>query len=285
MSISSSRAARGSPRARTPSRRPRRRRGKNAFLESFRRWRKHLRALRRGFGAAPRPMRIAILATAALLVFAAANLVYQVAKKPTEMLFPLSGALDKTPAQTWRQYGRLFQEYSTAAVSPELLAALAQIEGAGNPVAHTYWRWRLTWRPFAIYAPASSAVGMYQMTDPAFAEAKRYCIRHHAVAEDCWFNGLYNRLVPSHAVELASALLDRESAAILARRPEAKPSARQKQDLAAIIHLCGAGTADAFARRGFRLSPGEHCGDHDAASYVAKANAMARQFARLAVER
>ena len=282
MAISSSRRPKVSPRSRARSRR---RRGKNAFLRWLKNWRKHARVLRRGFAATPGPVRIAIIAAAALVLFAAANLAYQVARKPTEMLFPLSNALDKTPAETWRQYGALFRDYSTAAISPELLAALAQIEGAGNPVAHTYWRWRFTWRPFAIYAPASSAVGMYQMTDPAFAEAKHYCIRQHAVAENCWFSNLYDRLVPSHAVELASAMLDRESAAILARHSQARPSPRQKQDLAAVIHLCGAGVADAFARRGFRLSADEHCGDHDAASYVAKVNAMTREFARLAAER
>ncbi len=89
---------------------------------------------------------------------------------------------------------------------------MAQVEGAGNPVARTYWRWRLTWHPFAIYQPASSAVGMYQMTDAAFAEARRYCIRHHTVIDDgvwddwrsCWFNGLYTRVVPSHAIELTA---------------------------------------------------------------------------------
>ena len=26
-------------------------------------------------------------------------------------------------------------------MTPELLAALAQVEGSGNPVARTYWRW------------------------------------------------------------------------------------------------------------------------------------------------
>ena len=65
----------------------------------------------------------------------------------------------------------------------------AQVEGAGNPVASTYWRWRLTWDPFAIYQPASSSVGMYQMTDAAFAEARHYCIRDHIVVEDgCFAN-------------------------------------------------------------------------------------------------
>jgi len=33
----------------------------------------------------------------------------------------------------------VFREYSTAAITPELLAALAQVEGAGNPLARTYW--------------------------------------------------------------------------------------------------------------------------------------------------
>jgi len=34
----------------------------------------------------------------------------------------------------------LFNEYSTATITPDLLAALAQVESAGNPVARTYWR-------------------------------------------------------------------------------------------------------------------------------------------------
>ena len=37
-----------------------------------------------------------------------------------------------------------------AQIQPELLAALAQVEGAGNPVARTYWWWHLTWDPFAL---------------------------------------------------------------------------------------------------------------------------------------
>ena len=238
-------------------------------------------------------MRFTVIAAALLAVFSAANLVYQVMRKPTEMLFPVSGALNKAPAETWRQYAPLFRESSTAAIAPELLAALAQVEGAGNPMARTYWRWQLTWHPFAIYQPASSAVGMYQMTDAAFAEARRHCIRRHAVTDDgawddwrsCWFNGLYTRVVPSHAVELTAVFLDRNVSAILARRPDAAASAQQKQDLAAVVHLCGAGPAKAFARRGFQTLQGERCGDHDVATYLAQVNAMKREFLRLAAER
>jgi len=233
--------------------------------------------------ATPRWLRFGLLGVAILAVLAAADLAYQVARKPTELLFPVAGGLDKRPAETWGEYGPLFREYSTAAVSPELLAALAQVEGAGNPLARTYWRWRLSWNPVAVYAPASSAVGMYQMTDGAFDEARRSCIRDHAVvAEGCWLTALYSRILPSHAVELAAIYLDRKVQAILARRPRHMATAQQKQDLAAIVHLCGAGPAQAFMRRGFRLAAGERCGDHDAAAYLASFNAMKRQFVRLA---
>lgn len=260
-----------------------------SLVRSLRSWRKRAKWSLRQLKAAPPAIRIAVIAAVALVVFAAVNLVYQVVRKPTEMFFPVSGVLNKLPAETWRAYGPLFRRHATAAVTPELLAALAQVEGAGNPVARTYWRWQLTVHPFSIYKPASSAVGMYQMTDGAFAEARPYCIRRHAVVAEgawndwhaCWFNGLYTRVVPSHAIELTSVYLDRKVTAILGGR-DSKPGSQQKQDLAAVVHLCGAGPATSFARRGFRPAPGERCGDHDVATYLSRVNAMKRQFQALA---
>jgi hypothetical protein len=240
--------------------------------------------------AAPLAIRIVVGAVAVLAVWAAVNWMYQVIRKPAELFFPVSSALAKAPSETWRQYGALFRGHSTAVITPELLAALAQVEGAGNPVARTYWRWRLTWNPFELYQPASSAVGMYQITNATFREAKRYCIREHAVVEDgpwhdlrsCWLNSLYTRVVPSHAVELTAALLDRSVANTMKRERIARVTLQQKQDLAAVIHLCGAGPGDTYARRGFRLTAGQRCGDHDVGSYLARVNAMKRQFVRLA---
>ena len=221
-----------------------------------------------------------------LAVFSATNAVYQVIRKPTELFFPVSRAFDKMPAEIWRQYGALFREYSTRSITPELLAALAQVESNGNPVARTYWRWRLTWNPLAIYKPASSAVGMYQMTDAAFAEARHYCIRQHAVVDEgCWFNSLYTRIVPRNAIELTAVFLERNVTAILALKRGVRASPQQEQDLAAVIHLCGAGPARAFAHRGFCLLAGERCGDHLVTKYLAKVNAMKRHFLRLAAER
>jgi hypothetical protein len=232
----------------------------------------------------PPAIRIVMLGALAVPLFAAVNLAYQVAAKPTELLFPFASALDKLPAETWRAYGDYFQEYSTTAIAPELLAALAQAESAGNPVAHTYWRWRLTWRPFEIFAPASSAVGLYQMTDAAFTDAKIYCIRGHKVvpAAACWHAKFYTRILPSHAIELTAINLDRYVTAILVGLPKVKATALQKQELAAILNLCGAGLANAYARRGFKMAPGARCGDHDAALYVAKVDEMLKQFRKIA---
>ena len=215
---------------------------------------------------------------------------YHVVRKPTELLAPLGPALDKTPRATWTAYGHLFTEHSTDLMTPELLAALAQVEGSGNPIARTYWRWQFTWHPFEIYRPASSAVGMLQITDGTFREARRYCIHDHAVARDgpwhdvhsCWFNALYTRAVPSHAIEMTAAYLHQAVVATLSRSRPARASLAQKQELAAVIHLCGPTRGEAFVRRGFRVAPGERCGDHDVREYLARVGVQKRQFARLA---
>lgn len=232
-----------------------------------------------------------IIALVVLLWFAS-NGLYQVIRKPSELFFPVSGTLNKTPAETWRDYGPLFRRYSTGIVTPELLAALAQVEGSGNPVARTYWRWSLTARPFDVYRPASSSVGMYQITDGTFAAARRYCIRHHTVVEDgpwndwrsCWFNALYTRVIPSHAVELTAAYLDRSVTAILALHSARFATLEREQQLAALIHLCGAGAGDLFVRHGMRLTDGQRCGDHDAREYLSRVDQARRVFHTLEQE-
>jgi Transglycosylase SLT domain len=251
----------------------------------LRRWRRRARWARERLARAPRTLQIAGGVAIGLAALALVNLVYHVILKPTELFAFVGHHLDKEPPETWRQYGPLFRASSTSTIPPELLAALAQVESSGNPVDRTYWRWRWSFNPFAIYQPASSAVGLYQMIDGAYAEAAKSCIRDHAVVEDgCGFTSLYIRAIPSHSIELASVYLDRHVADVLARTGEAKATASQKQDLAAFIHLCGAGPAAAFARRHFQMMAGERCGDHLVAAYVAHVNAMKREFVRLGAE-
>lgn len=259
------------------TRRPRR---VGAVRRSLKAWGRRARLARRWIKALPAPLRL-VLGAVCLLAFAAvANLAYQVARKPTEMFWPVAGVLHKSPAETWAAYGPLFRAHSTATITPELLAALAQVESTGNPVARTYWRWRVSANPLEIYAPASSAVGMFQMTDAAFEDARRYCVHRHVVVEKgCIGNGLYTRVLPSHAIELAAVYLDRHVNAILRGR---KATLEQKQTLAALIHLCGPGAARRQVQSGITTATAMRCGDHSAAGYLAKVEAMRREFARMA---
>ncbi len=277
-----------SPRPR-PRRRVRRRRFKLRSVIRFlrRRWREG-RLFLRAVGRTHPVLRVVISTLLLLVLWVTVNWLYHAFYKPTEVFFPLDNALDKSAADTWREYGSLFREHSTAVITPDLLAALAQTEGAGNPVARTYWRWRWSWNPLEWYQPASSAVGMFQITDSTFHLAKRYCIHDHHVVESgpwhdansCWFNSLYIRVLPSHAIELTAALLDREVAHTARGNPRA--TLARKQDLAAVIHLCGAGVGRDYARRGFRLKLHQRCGDHNVRSYLTRVHAMREQFTRLA---
>src|SRR6185312_8261296 len=196
----------GSP----PLRRTRSRRASTSFRRVLRRQTRQLQA---AWHRATWRVRLIVVSVLLLALWAPINLAYQVTQKPSELLAPLSGWLIKTPEETWQSYAPLFRRYATANVAPELLAALAQAESAGNPVATTYWRWRFSLNPLAIYRPASSSIGMYQMTDAAYREARRYCVSHHQVSEDrsdsnapaCGEAGAYWRIMPRDAIELTAS--------------------------------------------------------------------------------
>jgi hypothetical protein len=250
-------------------------------------WRK-LRAVMRAVLALPPIIRAVVITFLLFFLWLSVNWTYHAFNKPSEMLFPLDHSLNKRPVETWKQYESLFREHATAVITPEFLAALAQVEGGGNPVARTYWRWQLTWNPLELYQPASSAVGMFQITDGTFREATRFCIHDHVVVEDgpwhdirsCWFNSLYTRVLPSHAIELTAALLDRRVNQVLGQRRSGAVTLKRKQDLAAVIHLCGAGAGRAHAARGLQLPPNQRCGDHDVSDYLTRVNELKYEFAK-----
>lgn len=274
----------------SPRPRKRRRRGITfATLWGFVRqgWRV-IRTVMRAVLASHPIVRVIVIPSLLFLLWLGVNWAFHTFHKPTEILFPLDQSLNKSPVQTWKEYESLFREHATAVITPEFLAALAQVEGGGNPVARTYWRWEWTWNPLDLFKPASSAVGMYQITDGTFREARRYCIHDHVVVEDgpwhdfqsCWFNSLYTRILPGHAIELTAALLDRQVTETIGPRRMGTVTLQRKQDLAAVIHLCGAGAGRAYAARKLRLTPNQRCGDHDVSDYLARINELKFEFAK-----
>ena len=124
--------------------------------------------------------------------------------------------------------------------------------GTGNPVARTYWRWRATPEPFEVYRPASSAVGMYQITDGTFAEAS-------AIASTTTSSSRMGPVARPAVVLVqrplsASCLATRSSSpphtstpvAGHARAPADPPQPSHRgRTSPRVIHLCGAGAGDA----------------------------------------
>ncbi len=238
--------------------------------------------------ASPPLVRVTLIPILLFLLWFGVNAAFQTYHKPSEILFPLDHSFNKHPTQTWKEYESLFHEHATAIITPEFLAALAQVEGGGNPVARTYWRWQLTWNPLALYQPASSAAGMYQITDGTFEAAKSYCIHNHQVVKEgpwhdlktCWFNSLYIRILPSHAIELTAAYLDSRVTHTIGPQKMNRVPLQRKQDLAAVIQLCGAGAGRDYAARGYKLTLHQRCGDHEVSKYLARLHGLQDRFAK-----
>ena len=81
------------------------RRGRLRWWPGAAAWQGWLRRLRRAPPAVRATVVMVLLALAALAV----NTLYQVWRKPTELFFPVSGSLYKTPQETWREYSSLFR--------------------------------------------------------------------------------------------------------------------------------------------------------------------------------
>lgn len=234
-------------------------------------------------------IKMAFYVACAVGILLLANLIYQVVKKPSELIGAFDKKFHKSPTETWANYGETFQEKSTSVMTPEFLAALAQAESNGNPVARTYWKVRLTTDIDKIYSPASSSAGMFQITKGTFEEAKQFCVRNGEVFRQspkeesgpCWSNFAYSRMIPSHAIEMTSARLHFFTKQILARFKKFKAALSDQQSLATIIHLCGVAKGETFARSGFRSGSVGRCGDHDPGSYIRRIKKLQAQFRQL----
>jgi hypothetical protein len=217
---------------------------------------------------------IPLLAAAFLMC----NFLYQVIKKPSELWTLFALGASKHISETWKAYEHLFKAHSTAIMTPEFLCALAQVESSGNPFITPKWRLDWTGGITHIYAPLSSAVGLMQYTDGTFEEAKTFCVRRHKVVktgpwyelESCWFNAFYNRISPSHSIEMTSARLHYHVEKIIRQNAKSDISLWNKQKLAAVIHLCGLENGKKVAEHDFNLRAVSSCGDHSPLFYCSR---------------
>jgi len=201
------------------------------------------------------------------------NFVFQLITKPTEVISFLGFSSSKKPKQTWSTYKSLFQSHSTRVISSSFLAALAQVESSGNPLASPGWKFSLKRKWSRIFSPESTSVGLFQFTEGTYQQAKSYCIHNGKSIKSgpwykwksCWFNSLYTRLWPSHSIEMASSYLDYQIKKQLRGR---NVSLVNKRRLAAIIHLCGPQKGKKFVRNGFRLKSIPKCGTHSVYRYI-----------------
>ncbi len=229
----------------------------------------------------PWPVCIIVIATVLLAV----NFAYQVLHKPTEIVGIFESRFQKTPSETWRTYGETFKAKATSIMTPDLLAALAQVESSGNPIVRTSWRWHWSSDVTKIFAPASSAVGIFQITEGTFREAKHFCVKDGQAYQDgpqgnfCLGSFSYSRLVPAHAIEMTSARLHLVAERLLHRsNRHARWALSDKQNIAIVTHLCGAAKAGELVHSGMRLSELGKCGDHNPVVYLHQIRRLQTQF-------
>ncbi len=234
---------------------------------------------------------ITVLIALFLLLFTS-NLIFQLFRKPSELIGLLRSGVYKTTGETWDAYGELCRKHSTYIMTPHFLCAMAQVESSGNQFATPHWRWRWTTDISEIYAPASSAVGLMQYTDGAFEEAKKFCIDDHEVAfkgrffdlESCWPNFFYTRLSPSDSIEMTSARLHYYIEDILEKYQYSHTSLKNKQKLAAVIHLCGLSKARTFVKNHFSFDAISPCGSHSPAVYYGRIEIIMNALERIDTE-
>ena len=209
------------------------------------------------------------------------NFLWQIYQKPAEVVALLGWSKAKSHKNTWATYEGFFKEHSTRLMTPSFLAALAQIESAGNPLATPQWKFRFTDRLSRIFSPQSSSVGLYQFTSGTFEKARKYCIQGgEAQSTNCWMNSVYARIFPSHSIEVASAYLDTEVRRMM-KKYKKRLNKNMAQNLAGIIHLCGSKKAEVYFKSSFNSRKLGKCGTHNPTVYLKRLRQSRRAFDRI----
>ncbi|MCB0414624.1 MAG: transglycosylase SLT domain-containing protein [Bdellovibrionales bacterium] len=211
------------------------------------------------------------------------NFSYQIYDKPAEILSIIKWSSPKSLYETWSVYKNEFTDYSTDLMTPGFLAALAQVESGGDPLASPDWSLQLNRSYKKWFSPLSSSIGLFQFTESTFDRAKNFCIhKNRSVKKGKWyqlnrcaFNGFYLRVWPSHSIELTSSYLDHN---VKELTKDSNLSLSEKQKVAAIIHLCGKSKASEFIQNGLRVRHQDRCGSHSVGRYLSKLKKYQRQI-------
>jgi hypothetical protein len=203
---------------------------------------------------------------AALLAFSFCA--YHIYHHPSLVFLPLSSSFYKTPTETWDSYGELFESYSSDKLAPEFLAALAQTESMGNPLALTYWSLSASLNPFHWFRPASTATGILQVTSPTWKEMKNFCLQDmklikHAQTGVCRGNLFRFRIFASHSVHLVSAWFHDFL-------EDKRLGDRDTRKVLSVLHLCGKTKAKKFLRNSLNFKAIGRCGSHKPSLYFSK---------------
>ncbi|MCH2535573.1 MAG: lytic transglycosylase domain-containing protein [Bdellovibrionales bacterium] len=216
-------------------------------------------------------------------------LVVQIIQKPAHLLGFMSSYFYKTPYETWQSYHQDFKQYETITTSSYVLAAIAQVESSGNPIATPHWEWNLKNKWHSLYAPVSSSVGLYQFTTPTFERAGTLCVHKgeiydkvepYQILHPCWWSRFGVRLSASSSIRAASAYLHKEVGELLRRFNMEHLGVKSRARLAMVVHLCGKYKAALLLKKRSLASLG-YCGSHNVAQYIKKAERLIVKFKKL----
>lgn len=225
----------------------------------------------------------------ALIIYFILIVLVQLVQKPAHLLSFASSYFYKTPYETWKTYHADFKKYQTSTTPSYVLAAIAQVESSGNPIATPKWEWNFKNSWHSLYSPVSSSVGLYQFTTPTFNRAAKFCVHEgklyskveaHQILHPCWWSRFGFRLSASSSIRTASAYLHKEVSELLKRFNMSHLGVRSKSRLAMVVHLCGKHKASLLLQKRSLHSLG-YCGRHKVSKYIKKAEQLTRKFKSL----
>ena len=144
-----------------------------------------------------------------LLVLFIVNFIYQIYQKPTEVISSFYAGQSSDLNGTWKRYKNLFINNSTEHINAKTLASIAQVESAGQWAASPSWQWKITdnWRK--VFSPASSALGVMQITKGHQKSVLQHCQTESVKSKLCNNTSWWARLWPSHSINLAAIYIDK----------------------------------------------------------------------------